>query len=107
MLIQNAEGSFDDFGGWQEGSETTTALKLASAPMTVTEFSKSKNTLPEGARLQDVRRFWLVPGASPLTAGEKKGDVIVHEGTRYRVIEQQPWGPFSEVRGVRQEQLNA
>ncbi len=103
-LIQQSPGTRSETGHWLPGVETATSVLLVSAPPS---GSAKRDVLPEGARLSDLRQFWLDQTARPLRVGEGQtdGDVIVYGGVRYRVRYVEDWGPDGciEALGVREE----
>ena len=91
-------------GKWQPGVETATDINVVSAPPA---SATARDILPEGARLQDWRVFWLDAPVEPLRVGDGQtdGDVVLYRGVRYRLRHVNDWTPhgFVETLGVREE----
>ena len=91
-------------GKWVPGAETRTEIAVVSAPPS---DGAMRDVLPEGARLEDWRQFWLGNAVRPLRVGDKRteGDVIEYGGIRYRAWQVKDWAPhgFVEVLAVREE----
>ena len=105
VLVRQNPGHRDERGVWVNGEEVRTDVKLVTAPASEAEL---RVALPDGARLQDARRFWLEGiNAEPLRVGDQASDsdVIEYLGTRYRVRHVQDWQPrgFIELLAVRVE----
>ena len=105
VLVRQNPGHRNEEGVWVNGEENRTDVKLISAPASEAEL---RVALPDGARLQDARRFWLAGvNAEPLRVGAdaSESDVVEYRGTRYRVRHVQDWHPhgFMELLAVREE----
>ena len=104
VLIRQEPGHYNDYGEWVEGSEMRAEITLVSAPPS---DGTMRDVLPEGARLEDWRQFWLADTVQPLRVGEgpTEGDVIEYGGIRYRAWRVKDWAPhgFVEVLAVREE----
>ena len=94
VLVKVGRGTRDRTGQWRHGTSTTTSVRLASAPLT----GRERETLPEGLRAQDVRKFWLRERVQVVDIAD--GDIIRYNGLSYRAIMVQDWGAFYEVTGV-------
>lgn len=88
-------------GEWQPGPETREDVWLIQAPASA---GAVRAIQPEGARIQDWRRFWVDPPAKPLRVGahQTDSDVVEFRGLRYRIRSIQDYAPdFVEAIAVR------
>ena len=104
-LIRQEPGQWNDYGEWEPGAETRTGITLASSPLA--PGAAQREDLPEGARIENSRRFWLEVEVAPVRTGEPatEGDVIEYADLRWRikrVVDFRPHG-FVEALGVREE----
>ena len=104
VLIRQEEGTYNRYGEWEPGEETRTEVVLTSAPLSP---AARREDLPEGARIENSRRFWLEEPVEPVRTGEgaTEGDVIEYAELRWRVKRVQDFRPhgFVEVLAVREE----
>ena len=103
-LIRQEPGRWNDYGEWEEGAAQRTDIVLASSPL---GLGARREDLPEGARIENSRRFYLEVEAAPVRTGEPatEGDVIEYADLRWRikrVVDFRPHG-FVEALGVREE----
>ena len=102
-LIQES-GSYGNGGGWISGAVTRSQVIVVSAPPNAATV---RNIAPEGARIQDMRMFWVEQETKPLRVGANQtdGDVIEYNGLRYRIRHVHDWRPhgFVEALGVRED----
>ena len=111
FIIRQTPGEYNEFGEWVPGTEEQIPIRLSSAPTQfVNEFSEMRDVLPEGARISDVRKFWLTENVEALRVGDSAtgGDRILYKETRFRVLLVRDFDPhgFIEALAVREEADN-
>lgn len=95
--ISESEGHRDRGGNWVRGTRVTQPVQLVTAPIS----GKERETLPEGLREKNVRKFWLAPTVKVLSGTD--GDLIEYNDVEYRIVMSQSWGAFQEIVGVVQD----
>lgn len=101
---RQAAGARNAYGEFVPGAGTDRDIRVISAP-----GGASRDPLPEGQRLSDMRTFWLdktpTRGASDAAAlssdPPRQADVIVYGGAVWRINETLDWGDFWELRTLR------
>ena len=73
FLLREAVGDRDDDGVWVPGAITATTVSVVQAPIT----GQERNTLPEGMRDSDVRKFWVMGDVASLRYGRTDGDRLI------------------------------
>ena len=110
-IIRTGVGEYDDNGEWVSGDETRSESRAASAALSGQELTKLRYLENSGYRLQDIRRFWLVEDdLEALVEGESEGDLLIWDGTTFRLIEKRKWlasGGFAGYLGVKEEDRGA
>ena len=93
-IVSSKPGAFNQYGEFEPGESEPTAIRCATAPLDGEELK----ILPEGFRVADGRKFWLLEAITT-------DDWIVYPaivGQIFRVIEVRPWDGFFEVVAVAQ-----
>ena len=101
MLRRQSPGGFNQFGEFEPGTVTETAVQVVTAPVS----GEDRQVLPEGLRERNVRTFWLTEAVDAVVEGSdgETGDQIVFDGVTYQVFQVDDWaGAFVECRGVAQ-----
>ena len=102
QLLRSSAGDDNEHGEWVAGAlGEPESIRAASSPLP----GRMRDQLPAGVRLEDVRRFWatdldiIATGQDP----RRDGDLVIHNGTTYRVFRVQPWQHLREFWGVRED----
>ena len=96
MRVRTGAGFFNDFGEFEEGSETRDDFQTITAPIS----GEERLALPEGIRDEETRHFWTNADIRGLT-DDSDSDVIAYLSEDWRVDVLQDWGGFLEIVGVR------
>ena len=99
-LYRYRAGAYNDFGEWVDGGVLASDINLVTVPIT----GQERQNLPESLRERDVRKFYTLDTASAITPGESGGDVVLHAGTFYRIVQVRDWTGFRELMGVKPEE---
>lgn len=94
-------GAYDANGEYAETEAAPVSITCSTVPVTAGD-PRARLLTEGGVQLDAARIFWLSESVQPVT-DDAAGDILVYDGERYRVKETQPWGPFWEVLGLRQE----
>ena len=94
-------GSWDTTGRWTE-TETETEIVAATAPPDRRD-PRVRAITEGGIQLDALRRFFTVEEVRVAANDQTSGDIIVHEGERWRVMQTAPWGGYFDTIAVRQE----
>ena len=92
-LIQEMPGERNEFGEFEPGTTTETAVRVWSGPVGG-DGGVTRWQIPEGDRLQDYRSFVLFyRDAAPLRTGtaQTNADVLMYRDLRYCIAEAQEW----------------
>lgn len=109
-LRRQSEGMRNERGRWIPGTTTEHNIRLATVPYRykgIRGEGVKSITVPEGVREADVRYFYVIDSdeINTVIPGESTGDVIIYDGTEYRVVGVLGWAGYSEVVGVKLEAL--
>ena len=105
LTIIYIRGTRNDYG---EYAETRNEVRTYGATAPASRQDALVRTLLEGGiQLDALRLFWTAEDVDPVREGQGPGDIIVYEGTMYRVQNTQRWGGFSETMATREEGQDA
>ena len=101
---RQAAGARNAYGEFVHGAVSNSNIRVITAP-----GGASRDPLPEGQRLSDMRTFWLdkspsrgAADAAALRANPPtEADVIVYSGAAWRINDVLDWGDFWELRTLR------
>ena len=98
MLKTRTSGAYNQYGEWEDGEETASAVKMAYAPGV-----RDRMALPEGLQDRELVTFYYHGTAESLRTGQSDGDVITMDGANYRAIQVNRWEAFTEIVASRQD----
>ena len=88
MLLASPPGAYVD-GRWTQPDRVATAIRAATAPVSE---GMARELLPEGARLEGMREFWVSGLAVALPTSTTSGDWLWYRGVTFRAISVRDWG---------------
>ncbi len=95
-LIHETAGMRNEYGEWVPGTTTQTTIPVITEPLT----GEERLILPEALRETENRVFY-VKDAVEVVDDDNTGDVIEHNGRRYRAYNVEVWGAgYNRVLGV-------
>lgn len=109
VTLHRTSGSYNDYGEWIETDSAPLTLTAIVQP--VTEMREQES---DGSTLSDTLRFYL-PASSTVDVlrvnegGQNGlqgsgGDVLEHDGQRYRAVGSKRWTSYVEITGVREQE---
>ena len=102
-LHRQADGSRNEYGEFVPGAVTAIDINVVTVPIS----GEERESLPEGLRERDVRKFWLSGPVEAIVAGEQEGDIVRYKSTDFRVMQADDWDGFYEVLAVHPEAVPA
>lgn len=98
-FILQTDGRRNEHGEWVPGEIIENEVRLITHPIP----EESRDTVPEGYRLKDLRFFYTKEDLQPTEEDRNQGDEIRYMGTTYRIISVKDWVGFREILGNREE----
>ena len=94
--MRTGAGFFNDFGEFEEGTETRDDFQTITAPIS----GEERLVLPEAIREETTRRFWTDYDIRGVT-DDSDADIIAYLSEDWRVDVLQDWAGFFEIVGVK------
>ena len=95
-VITHAAGTFNDAGEFVPGIARRKTVRVATAPLS----GRDRETLPEGLRSMDARKFWSKEPVLVVEQGKTPGDVLEYNGKKWKAVVSDNWSGFHEVMAV-------